>query len=763
MQQRRSFFHAPLFNTRLFNTPLFNMPLFNRPLFNRLKPLESGIPRFDTFKRGVFAALVLAGAVIDAAPAFAQAPKPDSGASRIEEVLIFADAEAVRTLPGSAARIDQQQIAVEFANDINQLLKTVPGTYIREEDGYGLRPNIGIRGATSERSSKITLLEDGVMVAPAPYSNPAAYYFPTALRAHTVEVLKGAPLLRYGPQTTGGVVNIVSTPIPEELGGAVKLRVGEHGEGDLLAHVGARWGDFGYLLETAQRRSDGFKAIDRGAEAGYDIEDYLVKLSWETGRHSLHFKAQYSDELSNETYLGLSDVDFARDPNRRYGLSSLDEMDTWHRGLDLRYGFAFNDTLKIAVLAYHNRFRRDWFRLQNPLPIVNQANAGDGAARAALNGTADAFNLKFRSNRRRFDSRGVEANIDQQWGAHSLAYGLRLHRDDMDRFQPGAVYDQIDGQLVFFETLDATDRDNRREEAKALSAWWLQRWAVSDDLKLNLALRYEDVETGRREFARADRADAPARRGNRSRVWLPGASLTFDFSARWQALAGVHRGFSPLGGGARAFEEPETSINWEAGLRYRGSWFVEALAFYSDFDNKTENCSDANPCSNGQVAGSFTTGQAVIQGVEIQASRVWDFGALRLPFDFAYTYTDAALSKANPVDGFARGDRLAAVPENTLSLRIGLATALGWDHHAVLKYIDASCVRIGCNNDGEVFERTEDLLVVDLISRYAVNEALLLFLKMENLLDEQSIVSRQPAGARPNKPRTASIGLQYSF
>ena len=168
MQQRRYFFHAPRCNTRLFNTPLFNMLLFNRPLFNRLKPLASDTPRFDTLKRGVLAALVLAGAVIDAAPAFAQAPNPDSGAPRIEEVLIFADAEAVRTLPGSAARIDQQQIAVEFANDINQLLKTVPGTYIREEDGYGLRPNIGIRGATSERSSKITLLEDGVMVAPAP-------------------------------------------------------------------------------------------------------------------------------------------------------------------------------------------------------------------------------------------------------------------------------------------------------------------------------------------------------------------------------------------------------------------------------------------------------------------------------------------------------------------------------------------------------------------------------------------------------------------
>lgn len=131
-------------------------------------------------------------------------------------------------MPGSGSVIDSEQIQIEAANDINQLLKTVPGIYIQEEDGYGLRPNIGIRGATSERSSKITLMEDGVLIAPAPYSNPAAYYFPTTLRMHSIEVIKGAPLLRYGPQTTGGVVNLVSTPIPKDNAGNIRFSYGEN-------------------------------------------------------------------------------------------------------------------------------------------------------------------------------------------------------------------------------------------------------------------------------------------------------------------------------------------------------------------------------------------------------------------------------------------------------------------------------------------------------------------------------------------------------
>ena len=693
------------------------------------------------------------------------AVKATAEVGSLEKVLIIGIGEESKRLPGSGAVVGEAQMEQEVVADINQVLKTVPGVYIREEDGAGLRPNIGIRGATAERSEKITLLEDGVLAVPAPYSNPAAYYFPTTMRMSAIEILKGAPLLRHGPQTTGGIVNLISTPIPDDKGGELSVVLNERGSTDIHANYGMREGQWSWLLETVQREGDGFKDIDRSnRDTGFDIEDYVFKLGWQGDGQSLLLKTQYSEEVSNETYLGLTDTDFDADPNRRYGLSSIDQMDNDHRGISLTHNMDWSNTVSSTTTVYRNTFNRDWFKLSGGSALINAANNGDANAIGILDGSIDKAGLNYKHNNRSYESQGIQFNLDMETGAHLISAGVRLHEDEMDRFQPTDIYDQVNGSLVYQSTTQPTGSNNRLEEADATSLWLLDDWQASEKLNVNLALRYEDVSTSRVQYADVGRNVISSTRSNDTSEILPGASFTYDLNPAWQVLAGVHRGFSPLGGGATKNEEPETSINWEAGMRYqRNALFAEAIGFYSDFSDKSENCSLGSPCSNGATSGSFTTGEAEISGIEFQLGNAYTAGTFNIPVNLAYTYTKAEISKDNAVSGLNAGDRLKDVPEHVASLRVGLEHSSGWDNYAVAKYISATCVVAGCNNASNAFDENDSLFVVDLISHYPLAKDVNVFVKAENVFDEQKIVSRSPDGARPNKPFTMSVGMKYSF
>ena len=106
------------------------------------------------------------------------------------DVQIFSDAEEVFELPGSGDYIARDDFNVYNFNNINEILKNTPGVYTREEDGFGLFPNISLRGTDTLRSAKITVMEDGINIAPAPYSAPDAYYSPLAAKMAGIEVLK---------------------------------------------------------------------------------------------------------------------------------------------------------------------------------------------------------------------------------------------------------------------------------------------------------------------------------------------------------------------------------------------------------------------------------------------------------------------------------------------------------------------------------------------------------------------------------------------
>ena len=86
----------------------------------------------------------------------------------IEVIEIIGSQEEALEIAGSASVITTEDLKIYEYTDIHKILSTVPGINFRPEEGYGLRPNISIRGTYADRSGKVTLMEDGGLIAPAP-------------------------------------------------------------------------------------------------------------------------------------------------------------------------------------------------------------------------------------------------------------------------------------------------------------------------------------------------------------------------------------------------------------------------------------------------------------------------------------------------------------------------------------------------------------------------------------------------------------------
>ena len=129
------------------------------------------------------------------------------------------------------------------------------------------------------------------------------------------------------------------------------------------------------MVEAARLRSDGFKRVDLAERngdlnTGFDKMEMMLKARVNTDPdesifHQGEVKLGYAREVSNETYLGLTDADFAVDPFRRYVASARDRME-WNRFLaEVSYGLAVGTDFRMRVTGYRHEFSRAWFKVNS--------------------------------------------------------------------------------------------------------------------------------------------------------------------------------------------------------------------------------------------------------------------------------------------------------------------------------------------------------------------------------------------------------------
>lgn len=711
---------------------------------------------------------------------------------RMPGMTIIGSAEGARDLPGSGQYLGTDAIRQQSYADINRVLRQVPGVYLREEDGFGLFPNISVRGTDPGRSGRTTLMEDGVLTAPAPYSDPAAYYSPTIARMSGIEVLKGSSQILYGPHITGGVVNYLSTPIPESRRGYVRTMYGRQNEIRTHAYFGdtfdlAGWGRFGYLVEGYHRHTEGFKEIDatpdfRGGDTGFTVAEPMVKLMWEPNTAAfqrIEGRFGYTTLDADETYLGLTEEDFKRNPFRRYQASRFDNIDTEHYRTYLRHYIELTDDLDLRSTLYYNKFDRNWYKLQDVNGInLSRALAEGGTALDVLRGEA-AGTFRVRANNRTYYLWGAESAADYRFttGAidHTLTIGGRYHQDQVNRFQWQDTFTQAaNGTITDRAAGIPGTQDNRKAKTDAF-AFYLQDRLDFGQLAITLGFRHEYLQ----QRFEDRRVGSESTGFGDMHLVSGGGGFTYDFDDQWRMFGGVHRGVSPPAPQAsiQQRQKEETSIGTELGMRYthaKTAFSGEVAGFFTHFNDLLVRE------SIGAGGVDENAGRARIYGAEL--SMQWDAGiandwGFRNPYTITYTFTESEIRSDTPsldaesiFAGGRKGSRIPYIPKHVLAA----GTGLGFDRFSIntmgiyvhKTFTTASNTREQINIDGVPDARygmVDSHFLLDVSADYRLTKNAKIFGGIQNAFDREYIASRHPHGPRPGAPFFAYTGLEVTF
>jgi Fe(3+) dicitrate transport protein len=694
----------------------------------------------------------------------------------IESVSIIGTKADARKIAGSGTVISNEDLQKTIDTDIHKILSAIPGVFFRTEDGYGLRPNISIRGTSLDRSSKITIMEDGVLVAPAPYTSASAYYFPTTGRIHAVEVLKGPSAITQGPSTIGGALNLISTPIPTDGKGQFVQELGDNGMMRTHAVLGGDNGTFGAMVEVHEHSTDGFDSIANvGGDTGFDKSDLLAKFRYTSGNHEVTLKMLDLDESSDQTYVGLSQSSFNKNPRMRYGMTQYDQMNNDGEQQSITYKGSFGN-INVIATSWSNDYHRDWFKvdkanngkafgISNGINnVIDAANNGNADAQGILDGTR-AVEVKLKHNNRFYGNEGIQFQLSTDIGNHSVTFGYRDMEDYESRLQNYECFDQsANGKNSALSPCSTgwTGSNNRLRETDATS-YFVQDTITMDKLTLTLGYRSEDYDKveNRWSDAKPTRTIKDAKYNNKKSngdYSTTGFGATYDVSQNLKLVAGFHQGMSPVFNG-----DAEEADNMELGFRYnKGTTAVEVIYFASDYANLVAECknSSGGDCDAGDT---FSGGEVDVSGLEVDASWVVQSNAVYYPIAITYTSTDATFDNSFDSDYFgvvASGDDVPYIPSSVLAISAGFITDSGWSGYMRMADHGSSCSTAACGS----FENIDAYSYIDLSIRKRVNENLDVYGVLENATDNEDIAARAPKnGARSQKPQTFKVGFSYKF
>lgn len=679
----------------------------------------------------------------------------------LKAVTIVGEADDVAKSTGSAQVLDAETLRASRVFTANEALRKLPGVNARDEEGFGLRPNVGIRGLNPTRSTKILLLEDGIPLTYGVYGDNANYYHPPIERFDRIELLKGAPVNLYGPQTIGGVINYI-TPLPtDELTGSLSLAGGNR---DYFAGHG--------MVSLDGHRFDYVRKQANGARDNTDlaIDDVNYKGVIAAGHgHTLIARANYYRENSQVSYSGLTEAEF-RNFGARYNPFENDRFDAYRWGASLTDDWAFGSNgARLTTNVYFANFQRNWWRQSSTTTDTQCGNAFRDARLAGAAVDSNACN-SIQGRERGYYNAGIEPRLTLPYTAfgyeHQLQTGVRYHFERQDR-------EQINGTSPNGRT--GTFAELNQRDTWAISGY-AQNAVTIGKLTFAPGIRVEHVDFQRENLLTDTRGSTDL-----TRV-LYSFSGAYEVSPALTLYTGVHKGFAPPrvedilnNSGVSVEVGAESSVNFEAGTRIRPlkGMNLEATYFRNDFSNQI---------SVGNIGGGsvpLAQGKTLYEGLELSGRAdfgTWLAGAHNPFVELAWTLLPTAdqesalirVDNGAAVAGSAAGLRLPYAPRHTVTTTLGYNHPTGIETRLEAVYIgtqssDFANTDLPPDNGAGTSGKISGAMVWNLALNYTLpNSGMGVFFTMKNLFDHVYIVDRT-RGIVPGAPRLIQAGIEYRY
>ena len=549
----------------------------------------------------------------------------------IEEIIVTARKkdESIQDVPMAVTAITEQ-LRESSVRRIEDIQAFAPNLFINRTPGIASGAAITIRGVASLESDKSYEPSIGV-VMDGMFLGTSSGVLLDNFDIERIEVLRGPQGTLFGKNTTGGILNVIRTPVSlNEMGADVSLTVGDFGRQDVKAVVQLPIIEdkLGLKVFAASIQHDGhvYNTTLQTDVGGDDKLNYGFALLWEPNDNfSLKLHHEIMEDKSEQgVYVNRNRVgelactitQIGFDPYNGCEKDANDGPDTTESD-----GTNFSDNEYESTIITANYDTENFlFTYIYSLRDMDEQNMQDfDGSRARLlrmnffndwEQTSHEFRVTSQFSDKFQFIAGVydwEADFAQRWNVYDLFYQLsRLGVPPWPFGRKGVPgYDDVD---VWED--DVAGNNGQTQVTESIAVFASVDWFVTDQWTITAGFRWTEEE---KDFVGG--ASAPGYYPLRGEPW-PGIYNPTPYSAKWDettpkigvryqpnndlmVYANYSEGFKSGGFFGRqanfniyAGYEPEYVKNMELGWKSTlqdGRMILNGAIFKSDYDDKQES------------------------------------------------------------------------------------------------------------------------------------------------------------------------------